>query len=124
MESITIACGFSDEASDRMRSTPVSVRTRTRSVASPSRVARRPICSADSSPLTYSTGSRRDSADRAWISRVDLPTPGSPPISTTEPATSPPPSTRSSSDSPVGVRSAVAVSTSERSCTPGPVSPV
>src|SRR5262249_3795499 len=33
---------------------------------------------------------------------VDLPTPGSPASSTTEPGTSPPPSTRSSSPTPVG----------------------
>ena len=48
------------------------------------------------------------------MSRVDLPIPGSPPISTTEPLTSPPPSTRSSSGSPVGTPLSAAASTSER----------
>ena len=38
----------------------------------------------------------------ALSSSVDLPTPGSPASSTTEPGTSPPPRTRSSSGSPVG----------------------
>ena len=37
-------------------------------------------------------------------SRVDLPTPGSPASSTTAPGTSPPPSTRSSSATPLGRR--------------------
>ena len=41
----------------------------------------------------------------ACSSSVDLPMPGSPPISTTPPSTMPPPSTRSSSSCPVGVRS-------------------
>ena len=41
----------------------------------------------------------------ACSSRVDLPTPGSPPSTVTDPATSPPPSTRSSSGSPVGTGS-------------------
>src|SRR5690348_6917330 len=38
----------------------------------------------------------------AVTSSVDLPTPGSPASRTTEPATRPPPSTRSSSGTPVG----------------------
>src|SRR5690606_14902764 len=40
-----------------------------------------------------------------WSRSVDLPTPGSPPSSTTEPGTSPPPRTRSTSDHPVAIRS-------------------
>ena len=43
---------------------------------------------------------------------VDLPIPGSPPISTTDPATRPPPSTRSSSDEPLGCRGISSVVTS------------
>ena len=41
-------------------------------------------------------------AASTWSSSVDLPMPGSPPSSVTEPGTSPPPSTRSSSATPVG----------------------
>ena len=40
-----------------------------------------------------------------WSRSVDLPIPGSPPSSTTDPATSPPPRTRSSSPIPTGRRS-------------------
>src|ERR1700758_5393624 len=36
----------------------------------------------------------------AWVNRVDLPMPGSPPTSSTEPRTKPPPVTRSSSVMP------------------------
>src|SRR5436190_6482805 len=36
----------------------------------------------------------------AWVSRVDLPIPGSPPTKSTEPRTNPPPVTRSSSAIP------------------------
>src|SRR5690606_17319601 len=45
---------------------------------------------------------------------VDLPIPGSPPISTTDPLTSPPPSTRSSSEEPLGWRGVSSVETSAR----------
>src|SRR5690606_23635497 len=45
---------------------------------------------------------------------VDLPIPGSPPISTTDPLTSPPPSTRSSSEDPLGWRGVASVETSAR----------
>ena len=41
----------------------------------------------------------------AWRSRVDLPIPGSPPISVADPSTKPPPSARSNSAMPVGMRS-------------------
>src|SRR4051812_48802076 len=43
---------------------------------------------------------------------VDLPMPGSPPIKTAEPLTSPPPKVRSSSPIPVGIRNASLASTS------------
>ena len=46
----------------------------------------------------------RASAAQAWISSVDLPMPGSPPISVAEPGTKPPPATRSSSPMPVTMR--------------------
>src|SRR5690606_8509029 len=45
---------------------------------------------------------------------VDLPIPGSPPINTTEPPTRPPPSTRSSSEEPLGWRGISSVETSAR----------
>src|SRR5512147_1395145 len=50
------------------------------------------------------------SAAAAWSRSVDLPMPGSPPTSTAEPGTSPPPSTRSNSAMPVGSRGASRVS--------------
>ncbi len=43
---------------------------------------------------------------------MDLPMPGSPPISTSEPFTTPPPSTRSSSPMPVVVRPSASTGTS------------
>ena len=48
----------------------------------------------------------------AWRSTVDFPTPGSPPSSVTEPGTTPPPSTRSSSATPVGIGSTPSIGTS------------
>ncbi len=53
---------------------------------------------------------RGASAAAAWISRVDLPMPGSPAMSRTEPRTKPPPVTRSSSGMPDGRRGASWVS--------------
>src|SRR4051812_4255047 len=46
----------------------------------------------------------------AWSRRVDLPIPGSPPTSTADPMTKPPPVTRSSSRRPVAMRAADSVS--------------
>jgi hypothetical protein len=51
-------------------------------------------------------------ACKAMSSNVDFPTPGSPPTSTSEAGTMPPPSTRSSSGTPVEIRSASSASTS------------
>src|SRR5215510_15296514 len=48
----------------------------------------------------------------ACRSSVDLPMPGSPPSSTSEPGTTPPPRTRSNSSMPVDRRTPLAVSTS------------
>ena len=45
----------------------------------------------------------------ACSSSVDLPMPGSPPSSTSEPGTTPPPSTRSNSSMPVGSRALCSV---------------
>ena len=57
-------------------------------------------------PRRSGRGTRQPtSAHTSWRRRVDLPMPGSPASSTTEPATSPPPSTRSRSGNPVRTRS-------------------
>ena len=57
------------------------------------RVARILICAADSSPETESVLSPF-AARAIWSERVDFPIPGSPPSSTSDPGTMPPPSTR------------------------------
>ena len=46
-----------------------------------------------------------------WKSRVDFPTPGGPKTKVTEPGTKPPPSTRSTSTTPVGMACAPPPST-------------
>ena len=56
----------------------------------------------DSSPDMYRTGCHPWLIKPAtWRSSVDLPMPGSPPMSTSEPGTSPPPNTRL--NSPIGI---------------------
>ena len=105
MESMTQKSGRSASSVARIFSRPISASTRTCEPSSPSRRARMATCAPDSSPVTYSTFICLDSASTACSSSVDLPMPGSPPISTTPPVTMPPPSTRSSSSSEVGVRS-------------------
>ncbi len=71
----------------------------------PSRRARRRTWSTDSSPETYAHFAPfKASCAAACSSSVDLPIPGSPPTSSTEPATSPPPLTRSNSPMPVARR--------------------
>jgi hypothetical protein len=69
------------------------------------------ICCGDSSPETYSAGPRLASWASACRTSVDLPMPGSPPINTTDPGTTPPPSTRSSSPMPLEQRSSRAGAT-------------
>ena len=72
----------------------------------PRRLARILICRADSSPETYSTRAPwLASSAETCSSSVDLPMPGSPPMSTSEPGTMPPPSTRSNSSMPLRARS-------------------
>ena len=61
-------------------------------------------CSPDSSPETYKTVPSLVAILLANCNiKVDLPIPGSPPINTREPFTSPPPKTLSSSSYPVFV---------------------
>ena len=64
------------------------------------RTARIFICRSDSSPEIYSTVPERAISTATWSMRVDLPIPGSPPTSTIDPGTTPPPSTRA--NSPIG----------------------
>ena len=85
-----------------MRSTQVSAITFKWSVGRSKRCARNATCESDSSPVTYNAELFSDAIWVAVCSKmVDLPIPGSPPINTTEPVTSPPPSTRSNSLIPV-----------------------
>ena len=78
--------------------------------SSPKRCARIRTWSIDSSPEIYSTRRPlRATAAAACSISVDLPIPGSPPTSTTEAGTNPPPSTRSSSAIPAGARGGGAV---------------
>ena len=83
---------------------------------SSSRSARMATCSPDSSPEIYSTLAPCASRSAICKNSVDLPMPGSPPASTTLPATMPPPSTRSSSPMPVFLLGAFVPAIS-RSCT-------
>src|SRR5216117_1213627 len=107
IESTTTAAGRVSPISSATLSATVSATTSTPASAMPRRSARSRTCSGDSSPATQRTGRPwRASAPQAWRASVDFPMPGSPPTSTTEPATSPPPSTRSSSARPVERRSA------------------
>ena len=67
----------------------------------PSLSARERICEADSSPETYRTLPFVSINAAVCSKRVDLPIPGSPPISTAEHLVAPPPRTRSNSLVPV-----------------------
>ena len=106
IESTTSTRAPAAVAAARIDSTPVSASTARGPAARPRRRARSPTCRRLSSPVAYTTGTDGASAAAACSSSVDLPMPGSPPISVTEPATSPPPSTRSNSPEPVARRGA------------------
>ena len=60
------------------------------------------------------------SDESTWKSSVDLPMPGGPKSNVTEPATTPPPMTRSSSLTPVGSGCMASVETSARASAGGP----
>ena len=91
----------------------VSARAGTSSAPSGSRAARRRTWAADSSPVTYRTPRpARARLPSAIAVSVDLPMPGEPPSRTTEPGTTPPPSTRSSSPMPVLSRATSSARTS------------
>ena len=96
----------------RPRATMFPRRRTTRARARPSRSARIRTCAVDSSAHTSRHRAPRAAiAPSACMSSVLLPIPGSPPISVTEPATRPPPSTRSNSVISVGRCEAPAAST-------------
>ena len=80
----------------------------------PRRSARSFTCAADSSPVTRRTLCSALSERSAMSKSVDLPIPGSPLTRTRLAGTRPPPRTRSSSATPVGIRSASPASTSTR----------
>ena len=112
-ESTTQTAGRSWSSVAQTTSRSVSARISTRSQP-PSRCARSFTCATDSSPVTRSARRSREIAPSAVRRSVDLPTPGSPPTSTSDAGTSPPPRTRSSSGTPVEIRSASSTSTSTR----------
>ena len=109
---MTQKAGFSAAIAARIFSSWISASTRTFAPLKPSLRERNAICEPLSSPVTYSTFICADKASTACSNKVLLPMPGSPPISTTAPSTMPPPSTRSSSSCPVGVRAISAASIS------------
>jgi len=117
IESTISAWGFTSSSAACTAARSVSAHSRSPSPAMPRRSARIFTCAADSSAQTYSTGGRAFASARAASnSNVDFPIPGSPPISTSEPRTTPPPSTRSSSAMPVGSRSPASRTTSLSGC--------
>src|SRR5581483_3395356 len=118
IESITTTDGCSASIAVATDGIAVSARIQRCGGSSPgSRSARRRTCWADSSADTSRHFSPPDAmADIACSSSVDLPMPGSPPTSVTDPGTSPPLSTRSSSPRPVERAVAVEWSTSPSSC--------
>ena len=93
IESITTSSGAVSVNCVMMFSSEVSLRIMHCSLWTPRRSARILICSGLSSPDTYRIGV---SASRTAIckAKVDFPIPGSPPSSTSDPGTRPPPRTR------------------------------
>jgi hypothetical protein len=105
IESTTTTAGARASRWATIRGSEVSATSHSDGAVTPRRSARSATWRADSSAVTYRQVAPRATEARAWSSSVDLPTPGSPPTTVTEPGTSPPPSTRSSSGSPVGTGS-------------------
>ena len=113
MESMTTTAGLTCSMAWVMWASDTSASIGSVEPSMPRRAPRKATCASDSSPLTYSTRWLCDISASACSSSVDLPMPGSPPISTTEPGTMPPPSTRSNSANPVGSRGTVSTGTSD-----------
>src|SRR3989441_4243837 len=102
MESTNTTRAPSVRAWCSIASSRVSPSTWTAPASTVNRSARSRIWSGDSSPDTYSAGTPACSSRAAHCSRsVDFPIPGSPPTSTTDPGTIPPPKTKSNSRRPV-----------------------
>jgi hypothetical protein len=123
IESTTRTAGLLRSAASRMAARSFSAEKSRSFDSRPRRRARIPTWASDSSPETYRTGPAASAARLATcISSVDLPTPGSPPIRTSEPRTIPPPSTRLNSGSGSSSRSKSAASISlRRSARAGPL---
>ena len=113
IESMTTTSGFSASIVPWMRSSWISASSARFGLSIPRRRARSAICEPDSSPLTYNTRRSADRLDSACSNSVDLPIPGSPPISTTPPLTRPPPNTRSNSSMPLEKRGTSTASMSD-----------
>ena len=118
IESITSTCGFTSRACSRIFSRFVSQR----SIMSLPETFKRSLRSftwhALSSPLTYSALTPAAFIVASVVStKVDLPMPGSPPISTRLPGAKPPPSTRSNSEFAVLKRRVSSAATSFSSTT-------
>ena len=96
MESTTTIPGCTFSMWRKMLSSEVSHTMKRLSEPRPRRSARSLSCVALSSPDAYSIVFERIES-RFCSTKVDLPTPGSPPMSTIAPGTRPPPSTRLSS---------------------------
>jgi hypothetical protein len=112
MESTTRQAGRSASAAASTSSTRVVASAATLPASARMRRARRLTCSSDSSPVAYRAPRGAASPAAAWSSSVDLPMPGSPPRSTTDPGTRPPPRARLSSARPVSMRGTCSAPTS------------
>ena len=103
IESTTTTAGARASTWPTTWGSDVSATSHSAGALTPSRSARSATCRADSSAVTYRQVWPPAATDAsACSSSVDLPMPGSPPTTVTDPGTRPPPSTRSSSASPVG----------------------
>ena len=93
--------GFTSPNALSISSRSVSDKTYRFSLSTRSRSARILSCCSDSSPETYKIFCDFPRYAQICSNSVDLPMPGAPPTKTSDPFTPPPPSTRSSSPSPV-----------------------
>ena len=105
MESIITTSGIVFLITSSITSRFVSQSSDSLSENSPILSARSLICLSDSSPDMYNTFFDSARLRHTCKRSVDFPIPGSPPTSTSEPLTIPPPSTLSSSEYPVSVLS-------------------
>ena len=113
IESSANTSGCTDSTCATTWGSDVSDTTSRLDSSAPRRSARMRTCALDSSAVTSRHRAPCSAMrPRAWRSRVLLPMPGSPASSVTEPGTSPPSSTRSSSGSPVGRATAACMLTS------------